>query len=334
METTTQPAAATASTVKSVTFGATVLPMNIYPVTSFTGNNDTTFWYAQITDFVYGNTISFGTNTGSPMNPISTGDSKSYINEVEIYTCEPVQGQGEAIQYVKFVTSGGQTSEGGTKTGTLNSLKNIRVIRMGFAQGNPYGSSEPTSITGIYIEYVENYTTGSVIQTQTHVIVGYQVGPGNYNLFTGNDDRAQQSIALLSQAWANQGLSGSALGDFYCHACSYCFEDMPYGPNSLGEIAQALLTTIAPDAHQFPIKADYIMVQSINVNVHQNGTHIWFEPNDNVMSDVLKITDPENIGRYQGSYDLTGTLYTVMTALQPFETTAYGVTYYSNPSGK
>lgn len=334
METTTQPAAATASAVKSITFGATVMPVNIYPVTSFVGNNDTTFWYAQITDFVFGNTISFGTNTGSPMSPINTGDSASYISDVEIYTFDPGQGQGEAIQYVKFTTNSGQVSEGGTKTGTKNSLQNIRVIRMGFAQGNPYGSSEPTSITGIFLEYVENYTPGSVIQRQTHAIVGYQLGPGNYNIYNRNYAENRQAIALLAQGCANLGLSGSALGDFYCRACAYCFKDMPYGPNSLAEIAQSLLTSIAPDANPFPIKANHVMVQYINVNVHLNGNHIWFEPNSSVSTEVYNLADSGGGSRFEGAYDLTGTLYTVLPLLKPLETTLHGVTYYSDPSQK
>jgi hypothetical protein len=310
------------------------MPVDIYPVATFTGNNDTTFWYAQIGDFDFGNTISFGTNTGSPMASINTGSSASYINEVEIYTYDPGQGQGEAIQYVKFVTNTGQTSEGGTKTGTKNALKNIRVIRMGFAQGNPYGSSQPTSITGIYLEYVENYTPGSVIQRLTHAIVGYQVGPGNYDIYTQNYALGRQAIALLSQGFANLGLSGSALGDFYCRACGFCYENMPYGPNSLGEIAQSLLTSIASEGQSFPIKANHVMVQTININVHLNGTHIWFEPNDTVMTDVINISDTGNATRFQGNYDLTGTLYTVLTSLQPLETTVHGVTYYSDSSLK
>lgn len=328
------------SGIKKLNIGMPVPDSALTPVYSINGNGGDCVWAMAIwnckqQEINYGN---FHQNKNNPMGFITVG-TNLYINSIEVVS----EGGAEhgLIVRIKMTSNDGQISEGGPRDGnkagfTVNTLTNIRVVRLGFVV-RPDGP-----IGGMLVEYVENYVEGSE-EGHHPGILKYALGPGNYSIHQTQRKQELQSWALLANALSvlmDQGLMDSnSLADFYCHACYLLRKEFPCGPN-LGGMIEDLENEIGTGESQSVADGDIAVYQS-EITIKMNGGSVWFyprwssdpSPSSPMTTQVVSTSAPTSVSAFRGNIDFTFSLNAYITGLSDYREIKYGgVPYYKAPS--
>ncbi len=315
--------ASSSDTITTLTIGAATSNTSLYPISALTGFGSNNVCGVAITAFD-GNSFNFGNTNGYSSGNIQLGFGE-YFSAFEVYMNT---GDNPLLAYMKLTTNTGTIIEIGSKMGTPFAFSDIRLLRIGFTQ-----DTNGTVVTGLVIDYVPNYTPRTNVEL-TYVVLGYQVGPGNFMEHASDQHKWQHTIGLQAKFMAAQGGQGSALGDFYTRLVGAFPNQQGLGPFHMQTIGENLISELGTGNQPRTIQSGEVMVLNCSADVYQNGNYIWFDTSisHTLHHDCFAIDDPETISRFQGTFDLTGTLSSVITGLSAYETTQFGVTYFNKSS--
>tara|TARA_R110001592_G_scaffold196427_2_gene444205 strand:- start:605 stop:1570 length:966 start_codon:yes stop_codon:yes gene_type:complete len=305
----------------SLQFGTFNSENETYVPFSLSGNDGSEGIY-YISLQTYGAHYDTGTKVGTAFESISLS-WENYISSIKVY----VKSEGNStLQGFTLTTSQGNVlTAGNTTDGVIHtSIENTRILKLAFSQSEVSGYE---SVTGMAIDYVQNYSAPVVTPEDASVIGGFWLAGGSFTYYLSELAKRAYAFSLMNNHYINNRINASMLVDWTHHVHKILLLQPPteFSIDSVTSAIQSVLNE--HQSYQRTVESNFILVrQSQNMEIIKSGDLYWFRNGDMGENNY----NYENLpGYYSQFFDMTGQLNEHCPTLEQHKEVKYGWTYYS-----
>ena len=270
---------------------------------------------------------SIGLSTGSEVdqiriNEVAHGgkggnDKGSIVLRSDEYISSLTIRSGKRIDHVKFTTNKGNTIEGGGNGGSEHSIDDIRVLAIGGRSG--------TRVDKLNIMYIQHYSPSSVVSTDVGFIISYTPPFTTFTQYEDSKYQTMDSYEKTTTTMLKQDYSASIEGEYYAKVSAST--DISLENSKSVTVKSQLSTELSKGSKTtVEIKEGYVGVTLVNGTLMKGeGNAFWMHPTSLPSYSIIRITDYSALLNH---YDLTGELYTQISALASHRSVMNAFVYY------
>lgn len=239
-----------------------------------------------------------------------TLEEDEYINYIQVRS-------GARIHSLNITSSAGKSIGGGSHEGNKTILENIRLLTLSAKAG--------TTLDELEITYIQDYTPSTLIAEKVEVILDYKTPNTLWTTTESQTTTLLYSYEKVTKKMKEDSYNANVEGEMYLKASastSIKFTDTTIETiyKEIQEVLQSGLSTTITTGED-----EIILIKCICNILQSSDGKYWMNPLASSSPSLIKMSETKNM---LGCYDLTGLLYTQVSALKRHKVDKTGYVYY------